>query len=148
MKATRLQLITLTASLLLLLVCLLMPLVALMSYRWGLWEVLAKIPRLVHSGVVQVVGYVLLALMVLSPLLLALRPGVCCSWRRSAKHRGLCPLWAGVVRLLPLVSSLLLIVALLSSSKPISPAVGLWVYCALALLVAALPAVLPEKEND
>ena len=121
MKATRLQLITLTASLLLLLVCLLMPLVALMSYRWGLWEVLAKIPRLVHSGAVQVVGYVLLALMVLSPLLLALRPGVCCSWRRSAKHRG---------------------------SKPISPAVGLWVYCALALLVAVLPAVLPEKEND
>ena len=96
----------------------LLPLVNLLSYRWTLAEVLHKIPRLVHGGTAQAVGYVLVVGN--RGLKLAL-------WR----HR------CGVaVRLLPLLSALLLAACLLLSSKPVAPGIGLWIYILLALALS------------
>ena len=104
---------------------LLMPLVCLMSYRWPVGDVLYKMPRLVSGDVSRTVGYVLLAGMLLSPVVLALLTGL---KNQAAKvwHR------------LPVLFSVLLVVALLLSSKPVSPAIGLWLYLIVACALAAI----------
>ena len=99
---------------------LLLPLVALKSYRFGITDLPHKIERLVHGGFNQIVGYVLLALLILAPLVLA----VFTLWRRRP------PL---VVALLPAVVALLFTIQLWIAHQP-APAVGMYVYLILALI--------------
>ena len=50
---------------------LLLPLVTIRSYHFGINDLPHKIDRLVHGGFNQIVGYVLLALLVLAPTILS-----------------------------------------------------------------------------
>ena len=125
MTRTCRHLLTCAGCAVLLLIFLLLPLVSLKSYQWGIGDVLHKMPRLVSSTAVRTMGYVLLALMALSPLLMLLR-----RWAGAAVER--------MGALLSAASSLLLVVALLLSSRPVAPAVGLWLYLALALAMSAM----------
>ena len=99
---------------------LLLPLVNLQSYRYNIFELPHKIGRLVHGSVNQVVGYLLLALLVIAPLLLALLV-----WRRRGA-----PLAA---TLLPAVVALLFTILLLIATHP-SPGLGMWIYLIVALI--------------
>lgn len=109
----------------LLAVFLLLPLVNAMSYHWTIADLARKLPRLVKSDVVRLVAYILLAGMLFSPLWLALR-----TYFRPLVHQA--------DRLLPAAFALLLAIALMVTSSPLSPGLGLWFYLAIALAVAAL----------
>ncbi|MBR3068166.1 MAG: hypothetical protein IKG77_10540 [Prevotella sp.] len=119
---TNRQIATLVGCVAMLAVLMALPLVGLMSYRFGLADVLHKMPRLVSSDVTRFVGYVLLLGMALGPVLLGLRGGIA---DRAKLFE----------RMLPALCALLLTLSLLLSIKPVSPAVGLWIYLVVALLM-------------
>ncbi|MCR4602254.1 MAG: hypothetical protein K5683_01800 [Prevotella sp.] len=112
----------LAGSLVMVLVVLLMPLVNLMSYRFGLFELPHKIERLVDGTGAQVIGFVLLAALVISPLVLGVL-----TWVKGRAPK--------VVVVLPLCFSAVLTILLLVAKKP-DPGIGLWVYLCMAAVVA------------
>ena len=123
---------TLVGCMALLVVLIALPLVGLMSYRFGLSDVLHKMPRLVNSDLTRIVGYVLLGGMAIGPVLLGLRGGIV---DRAKLFE----------RMLPALCALLLVLALLISSKPVAPAVGLWIYLVVALLMPVTVQLTSDK---
>ena len=109
----------------LLAIFLLLPLVNMMSYHWTLADLGHKLPRLVHSGAVRVIAFLLLAGMLLTPVWLVLK--TCIRFHASK-----------VERLLPAACALVTAIALMVTSSPLSPGLGLWLYLAVALAVAAI----------
>lgn len=99
---------------------LLLPLVNIQSYRFGINDLPHKIERLVHGGFNQIVGYVLLVLLVLAPTILSVF---------TIFHRRP-PL---AVALLPAIVALLFNI-LLWIAPQASPAIGMYVYLILALI--------------
>lgn len=116
----------------LLLALVLLPLMGLMSYRWDIADVMRKLPRLLSSGVQQAVAYVLLALMTFTPLVVILR--------EATGHAT--PRW---LLALPAIAALTVTAALLATSKPVSPAPGLWLYLVIAVGICFLRRM-PEKK--
>jgi len=112
----------LTGSLVLVLVAVLLPLVNLMSYRFTLFELPHKIQRLVDGTGAQVIGFVLLAGLVLCPIVLGMMV-----WLKGRVAKG--------VAVLPLCFSGILTILLLMATKP-EPGIGLWVYVSMAAVVA------------
>ena len=113
-KATHRQLITLSATIAMLAVALLLPLVNLMSYRFTLFDLPHKIQRLVPGAAPQALAYVLL----LAPVVLSLL-----TWLKGKAPKGLVAL--------PCCTAALLTTLLLLAKRP-DPGVGLWVYLAVA----------------
>ena len=99
---------------------LLLPLVTIRSYRFGINDLPHKIDRLVHGGFNQIVGYVLLVLLILAPTVLAVF---------TIFHRRP-PL---VVALLPAIVALLFNI-LLWIAPQAAPAIGMYVYLIIALI--------------
>lgn len=122
MKHSRSSVVTLVGSAAMLASALLLPLVNLMSYSFTMFDLPHKIERLVKGDVNQLVGYVLLALLALAPLLSGL----------MALLRKRQPRWLFIV---PVVVAAVLLVLLLVASVP-SPAIGLWIYLVLAVFLA------------
>jgi len=116
------QMVTFAGCAALLVTALLLPLVNLMSYRFTIFDLPHKIGRMVHGDVSQIVGYVLLVGLLLSPIVVALY-----TWSRGRAPK--------TVILLPLLFSAVLTVLLLIASKP-SPGVGLWLYLLLAVVIS------------
>ena len=119
-----LRLMTLLGSAAMLASAFLLPLVNLKSYRFTIDVLPHKIERLVRDANNQIVGYVLLALLVLTPLIVFL----CALWRGRAPK---------AVAILPVLVSLALVVLLLLANKP-NPGLGLWVYLGVAMLTMGL----------
>jgi len=117
-KATHRQLITLSATIAMLAVALLLPLVNLMSYRFTLFDLPHKIQRLVPGAAPQALAYVLLLLLLLAPVVLSLL-----TWLKGKAPKGLVAL--------PCCTAALLTTLLLLAKRP-DPGVGLWVYLAVA----------------
>ena len=119
---TKHQMVTLAGSVAMLAATLLLPLVNLQSYRFGFFELPHKIQRLVSGDVSQAIGYVLLFGLLLAPVVLAL-----VAWLKGRASK--------VLTLLPLLFAVVLTVLLLVANKP-SPGLGLWLYLAVAAVVA------------
>jgi len=116
------QMVTLAGCVAMLAATLLLPLVNLQSYRFGFFELPHKIQRLVSGDVGQAIGYVLLFGLLLAPIALAL-----VAWLKGRASKALV--------LLPLIFAVVLTVLLLIANKP-SPGLGLWIYLAVAAVVA------------
>lgn len=115
------QFIALTGSIAMLAVAVLLPLVNVKSYRWGLFELPHKIQRLVHDDVQVTVAFVLLALIVILPVVMAL-----VAWLKGRVPRA--------VAVLPLVVGLAFTAVLLIGGRTM-PGLGLYIYDAVALAV-------------
>ena len=131
MKLTNKQIMILAACAVMLLCALLLPLVNVMSYHWGISELPHKLSRLVSNGLARGVGYALLILIVLSPVALA---------TAALKGNAL-----KIIVLLPLVAALLFIVVLFLAAPP-TPGLGLWLYLAAAV-AAVVVAFMKEKAS-
>ena len=104
-----------------------LPLVNLHSNHYDIFELPHTIEQLVHGAFNQYVGYLLLALLIIAPLLLALL-----IWRRKGA-----PL---VFALLPAVVALLFTILLLIAPQP-SPGIGLWIYLVVALVCPCIVSI-------
>lgn len=119
----RYQTVTLAGCVAMLAIALLLPLVNLMSYRFTMADLPHKIGRMVKGDVSQILGYVFLVGLLLSPIIVALY-----TWSRGRAPK--------TVILLPLLFAAVLTVLLLIASKP-SPGMGLWLYLVVAVAVVA-----------
>lgn len=124
-KLTPLHIITLAACAVMLLAFLVLPLVDIKSYDKPLSFLLRRHDVIVPKTTERIAAIVILAGMALSPVLLAVRAALAKSPKR----------WLSV---LPLVFGVLLAAVLLISRKPVSPALGIWLYLVAALMVAML----------
>lgn len=122
-KLSIVHLVTLAACAVMLLAFFVLPLIDIKSYDKPLSFILRRSDVMVPKMGERVVGIVLLLGMSLSPVLLAVRA----AFARCPKR------WMAV---LPLVFGGLLAVVLLLSTKPVSPALGVWLYLLAALVVA------------
>lgn len=124
-KLTTPQMLTLGGSIVMVLALLLMPLIELKSYEKTIAYILRRGTSLVHNPTERAIGLILLIVMFLTPVYMAVRTAM--------GKKVQC--W---ITLLPVICSLLLAVILLISSKPVSPALGLWLYLIVALSVMTL----------
>ena len=113
------QFIALTGSIAMLAVALLLPLVNVKSYSWGLFELPHKIQRLIHDDVQVIIAFVLLALLVIVPVVVAL-----VAWLKDRVPRTLA--------LLPFIVGLAFTIILFIGHRT-SPGLGLYIYDAVAL---------------
>lgn len=114
-------------------IALLLPLVQVKSYRWGLWAFADKLMRnrLPVDDASRIGAYVLLAALVLVPLAVVVK-----LWLKGRASR--------LLSLLPAIVAVVLAVALLLNPR-INPGLGLWIYLVVAFVAAALPLTTSEK---
>lgn len=116
-------------------VALLLPLVQVKSYKWGLLVFADKMMRgrLPASDGSKIGAYVLLAALVLVPVAVAVT-----AWLKGRMSRAL--------SLLPAIPALILIVALLINPRT-APAYGLWIYLVLALMTGTITITIGRERN-